>query len=64
MRARRVDQLREACLPLGKMQERVIAAAHFQGKYGERFAASYWEQMGLDAAVLQVISPARKEGWS
>jgi len=64
VRARRIDQLREACLPLGKMQERVIAAAHFQGKYGERFAASYWEQMGLDPTVLQVISPARKEGWS
>ncbi len=62
--ARRVDQLRETCLPLGRLQERVIAAAHFQGKYGERFAESYWEQMELDPGFLQVISPARKEGWS
>jgi bacillithiol biosynthesis cysteine-adding enzyme BshC len=64
VRARRVDQLREACLPQGKLQERVVAAAHFQGKYGERFAESLWEQMELDPAVLQVVSPVRKEGWS
>jgi uncharacterized protein YllA (UPF0747 family) len=62
VRARRVDQLREACLPLGRLQERVLAAAHFQGKYGERFAGSYWEQLDLDPAFLQVICPARKEG--
>lgn len=62
--ARRVDQLRETCLPLGRLQERVVAAAHFQGKYGERFAESFWEQMDLDPRFLQVISPARKEGWS
>ena len=63
VRARRVDQLREACLPLGRLQERVVASAHFQGKYGERFAESFWEQMDLDPRFLQVISPARKEGW-
>jgi bacillithiol synthase len=62
VRARRVDQLRETCLPLGKLQERAVAAAHFQGKYGERFAESFWEQMELDPGFLQVISPARKEG--
>ena len=54
---RRVEQLLEACLPLGRLQERVVAAAHFQGKYGSRFAASYWEQMELDPRFLQVISP-------
>jgi len=54
---RRLEQLREACLPLGRLQERVIAAAHFQGKYGSRFAESYWEQMSLDPRFLQVISP-------
>jgi len=57
VRTRRLDQLREACLPLGRLQERVIAAAHFQGKYGSRFAESYWEQMSLDPRFLQVISP-------
>ncbi len=64
VRARRVDQLREACLPLGRLQERVVAAAHYQGKYGERFAESYWDQLDLDPRFLQVICPARKEGWS
>lgn len=54
---RRVEQLLEACLPLGRLQERVVAAAHFQGKYGSRFAESYWEQMELDPRFLQVISP-------
>jgi bacillithiol biosynthesis cysteine-adding enzyme BshC len=55
--SRRVEQLREICLPLGKLQEREITAAHYQGKYGERFAASYWEQLGLDPTRLQVIVP-------
>jgi bacillithiol biosynthesis cysteine-adding enzyme BshC len=64
VRARRIDQLRESCLPLGRLQERVVAAAHFQGKYGERFAESYWEQLDLDPRFLQVISPAIKEGWT
>jgi bacillithiol biosynthesis cysteine-adding enzyme BshC len=54
---KRLEQLREACLPLGRLQERVIVAAHFQGKYGSRFAESYWEQMSLDPRFLQVISP-------
>jgi bacillithiol synthase len=56
-RNRRVDQLRESCLPLGKPQERVVASAHFQGKYGDRFVDSYWEQMDLDPRELQVVIP-------
>jgi bacillithiol biosynthesis cysteine-adding enzyme BshC len=55
--SRRVRQLRDICLPLGKPQERVISTAHFQGKYGARFAESFWEQMELDPEHLQVISP-------
>jgi bacillithiol biosynthesis cysteine-adding enzyme BshC len=55
--SRRVNQLLEICLPLGKPQERVVATAHFQGKYGPRLAESFWEQMELDPAHLQVISP-------
>lgn len=54
---RRVLQLREACLPLGKPQERVVASAHFQGKYGDRFVESFWEQMDLDSRVLQIVCP-------
>jgi bacillithiol biosynthesis cysteine-adding enzyme BshC len=55
--SRRLEQLREACLPLGKLQERTIAAAHFQGKYGPRFGESFWEQLDLDPRFLHVISP-------
>lgn len=57
VRSRRVELLRESCMPLGKPQERVVASAHFEGKYGERLVESYWEQMGLDPRVLHVIIP-------
>lgn len=55
--SRRVESLRQACLPGGKLQERVVSAAHFQGKYGDRLGASLWEQLDLDAAGLSVIVP-------
>jgi bacillithiol biosynthesis cysteine-adding enzyme BshC len=55
--SRRLEQLRDACLPLGRLQERTVAAAHFQGKYGPRFGESFWEQMDLDPRFLHVISP-------
>jgi uncharacterized protein YllA (UPF0747 family) len=57
VRNRRVQMLRDNALPLGKPQERVVAAAHFEGKYGERLVESYWEQMGLDPRVLHVVIP-------
>jgi bacillithiol synthase len=57
VRGGRVELLREICLPQGQPQERVISTSHFQGKYGSRFAASFWEQMSLDPTLLQVISP-------
>jgi uncharacterized protein YllA (UPF0747 family) len=55
--SRRIEALLQTCLPGGKPQERVVSAAHFQGKYGERLAASYWEQLDLDPARLTVIVP-------
>jgi len=57
VQTRRLAQLREAVLPLGRFQERVISTAHFGGRYGPRLAASFWEQMGLDPRRLQVIAP-------
>lgn len=57
VRNRRVELLRDSSLPLGKPQERVVASAHFAGKYGERLVESYWEQMGLDPRVLHVVIP-------
>ncbi len=57
LQSRRVEALRQVCLPGGKPQERVICAAHFQGKYGDRLAASFWEQLELDPSRLAVILP-------
>jgi uncharacterized protein YllA (UPF0747 family) len=55
--SRRIEALLQTCLPGGKLQERVVSAAHFQGKYGERLAGAYWEQLDLDPARLSVIVP-------
>jgi bacillithiol biosynthesis cysteine-adding enzyme BshC len=57
LQARRAEQLRATCLPGDELQERVVSGAHFYGRYGERFAASFWEQLDLDPRRLQVISP-------
>ncbi|HEY0510357.1 MAG TPA: bacillithiol biosynthesis cysteine-adding enzyme BshC [Thermoanaerobaculia bacterium] len=58
--SRRVQQIRDACLPLGKLQERIVSSAHYPGKYGPELVESYWEQMELDAAHLQIIIPGDK----
>lgn len=55
--SRRAEQLRNTALPLGKLQERVVSTGHFPGKYGDAFAASFWEQIDLDPRYLQVVSP-------
>ena len=58
VRVGRVEKLRETVLPGGKLQERVVASAHYPGKYGaEAFTDTVWEQMELDGAVLQVVTP-------
>jgi uncharacterized protein YllA (UPF0747 family) len=54
---RRIEDLLQTCLPGGKPQERQIAAAHFQGQYGDRLIASYWEQLDLEPRRLSVIVP-------
>ncbi|HEX6898962.1 MAG TPA: bacillithiol biosynthesis cysteine-adding enzyme BshC [Thermoanaerobaculia bacterium] len=54
---RRIQQLRETCLPLGRPQERVVVSSHFPGKLGPSFVSSCWEQLDLDATRLQVIVP-------
>jgi bacillithiol biosynthesis cysteine-adding enzyme BshC len=54
---RRVQQIRDACLPGGKLQERIVSSAHYPGKYGPQLVECYWTQMKLDAAHLQVIVP-------
>jgi uncharacterized protein YllA (UPF0747 family) len=57
---RRIQQLREACVPLNKLQERIVSTAHYPGKYGPELIESYWDQMKLDASHLQVITPEGK----
>ena len=57
LQSRRVEALLQLCLPGGKPQERVLCAAHFQGKYGDRLAASFWEQLELDPTRMAVILP-------
>lgn len=57
VKSRRLEQLREAVLPGGKPQERVLTTAHFQGKYGDDLVRAFWEQMDLDPTYLQVIQP-------
>jgi bacillithiol biosynthesis cysteine-adding enzyme BshC len=57
VQSRRIEQLRELVLPGGKHQERTLTTAHFQGKYGDTLADTFWQQMELDPTWLQVIQP-------
>jgi len=51
----RIESLREALLPGGKLQERVLSTSHFPAKYGEGLVEALWKQMSLDPATLQII---------
>ena len=53
----RAEDLRAACRPLGALQERVVATAHFPGKYGEPLVEAFFEQLTLDSRRLHVIRP-------
>ena len=57
LRRQRTRDLRDTCRPLGQLQERVLSTSHFPGKFGARFVEALFEQLELDAAELQVISP-------
>lgn len=57
VRAGRVERLRDTLLPGGTLQERVVSTAHYPGKYRERFADAYFEQLELDGGTLQVVTP-------
>ena len=54
---RRLQDLRTLCLPLGGHQERSLATAYFPGRFGDRFVEAFFEQLGLEADRLHVISP-------
>lgn len=54
---RRWSQLLGQLLPGGEPQDRVIATAHFPGKYGEAFVPALWERLELDPRRLAVVVP-------
>ena len=55
--ARRWTQLVGQLLPGGEPQDRVVATAHFPGKYGEAFVPALWAQLDLDPRRLSVVVP-------
>jgi len=53
--ARRLEQVRMSCLPGGHTQERTLSVAHFLSRYGDRFASTVSDGLGLDPRKLHVI---------
>jgi bacillithiol biosynthesis cysteine-adding enzyme BshC len=52
---RRLSTLRGYCQPGGVLHERVLAAAHFRGRYGEAFGEAVWRQLDLATAEVQLL---------
>jgi bacillithiol biosynthesis cysteine-adding enzyme BshC len=52
---RRLVALREAWLPGGVLQERVLSAAHFRGRYGEGFVERLWAGLDLAETGVQLL---------
>jgi bacillithiol biosynthesis cysteine-adding enzyme BshC len=54
----RLETLRNTLRPMGQLQERVIATAHYPGKYGREFCEAMLSQLDeQDPITLQVIHP-------
>ncbi|MDX1382836.1 MAG: bacillithiol biosynthesis cysteine-adding enzyme BshC [Thermoanaerobaculia bacterium] len=54
---RRLAGVREACLPGGAPQERVVASAHYALRHGLRFAAAAYAQLDPGSDRIQIIDP-------
>lgn len=52
---RRLEKIREGCLPEGHMQERHLTVVHYLARYGPSFADAYWRDFELDPRRLQVL---------
>lgn len=52
---RRLAALRDYCLPAGTLHERVLAGAHFRGRYGPAAVEAIWEHLALDEAGVQLL---------
>ena len=58
MARQRLESLRSTVRPKNQLQERVIATAHYPGKYGSRFAEAMLERLDeQDPITLQVVRP-------
>lgn len=58
MARQRLETLRDTVRPMNKLQERVIAASHYPGKYGRGFSEAMLEQLDeQDPITLQVVRP-------
>jgi len=58
MARQRLETLRSTVRPMNQLQERIIATAHYPGKYGSGFAEAMLEQLDeQDPITLQVVRP-------
>ncbi len=56
VRARRLERLRQAVLPLGKPQERTLCSASLFGRFGDRFGEKFFEQLDLNPGTLHLLT--------
>lgn len=52
---RRLQLVRDACMPEGRLQERVLSVAHFLTRYGPDFAEFLCRDLALDPSLLHVV---------
>jgi bacillithiol biosynthesis cysteine-adding enzyme BshC len=52
---RRLAALRDFCLPEATLHERVLAGAHFRGRYGEAVVDRLWELLDVDEPGVQLL---------
>ena len=52
---RRLHALRSYLLPEGTLHERLLAGAHFRGRFGEAVVDQIWEQLDLGATGVQLL---------
>lgn len=52
---RRLEKIRESCLPEGHLQERHLTVVHYLARYGPSFVDAYWRDFELDPRRLQVL---------
>ncbi len=52
---RRLGGLRDYAAPGGVLHERVLAAAHFRGRFGEGLGEALWQQLDLSTVDVQLL---------